>query len=89
MFKLRHLRCSFCRKNETEVSKLVAGPRVYICDECAAIVNRIMEGGSHGDFLPPQVEPTIWRKLSGRVRRLFHGGDARGVRSLRSLRVPV
>jgi hypothetical protein len=86
MFKLRHLRCSFCRKSETEVSKLVAGPRVYICDECAAIVNWIMEGGSPGDCPPPQVGPTIWRQLSGRVRRVFRGGDARRVRSLR---VPV
>jgi ATP-dependent Clp protease ATP-binding subunit ClpX len=28
------LKCSFCRKTEDEVSKLVAGPDVYICDEC-------------------------------------------------------
>jgi len=26
--------CSFCGKNQDEVSKLVAGPNVYICDEC-------------------------------------------------------
>jgi ATP-dependent protease Clp ATPase subunit len=31
------LRCSFCNKSETEVSQLVAGPRVYICDSCVAI----------------------------------------------------
>ena len=70
MFKLRQLRCSFCRKNEREVSKLVAGPRVYICDECAAAVNRIMEGGPSGNN-PPRVEPTIWSKLSARVRDLL------------------
>lgn len=45
----RHLACSFCGKNETEVAKLVAGPkgyirpRVYICDACVAIASRIME----------------------------------------------
>ena len=82
MFKLRHLRCSFCWKNETEVSKLVAGPRVYICDVCAAIASRMMEGGSSGDCLPPQVEPTVWRKLVARVRQWLHGGDARRVSSL-------
>ena len=80
MFKLRRLRCSFCGKNETEVSKLVAGPRVYICDECAVAVIRIMEGGPSGDC-PPRVEPTALRKLSARVRRLWHGGGTRRVSS--------
>ena len=28
------LTCSFCRKREDEVRKLIAGPTVYICDEC-------------------------------------------------------
>ncbi len=78
MFKLRRLRCSFCKRDETEVSKLVAGPRVYICDICATAVSRIMEGGPSGDR-PPRVEPTVWRKLSARVRRLLHGGGARRV----------
>ena len=30
----RGLACSFCGRSENEVSKLVAGPRVYICDAC-------------------------------------------------------
>lgn len=34
--------CSFCRRRATEVAKLVAGPRVYICDRCANEVIRIM-----------------------------------------------
>jgi ATP-dependent protease Clp ATPase subunit len=37
------LKCSFCRKTEDQVSKLVAGPRVYICDECVAVAVRIMQ----------------------------------------------
>ena len=28
------LRCSFCAKSQNEVRKLIAGPKVYICDEC-------------------------------------------------------
>ena len=36
------LRCSFCQKSEDEVEKLVAGPNVYICNECVAIAARIM-----------------------------------------------
>ena len=36
MARWRRLRCSFCRKSETGVTKLVAGPNVYICDACVA-----------------------------------------------------
>jgi len=39
----RKLRCSFCGRSEGEVNKLVAGPRVYICDRCAYETIRIME----------------------------------------------
>jgi len=39
----RKLRCSFCRRTEHEVDKLVAGPRVYICDKCAHQAVRIMD----------------------------------------------
>ena len=41
MFK-RKLTCSFCRRSEADVAKLVAGPRVFICDRCAAEAVRIM-----------------------------------------------
>jgi hypothetical protein len=82
MFKLRRLRCSFCGKKDAEVSKLVAGPRVFICDECVAVASRLMEGGPPDDGQPPKVAPTLWRKLSARARRLWRGGDARRVSSL-------
>jgi ATP-dependent Clp protease ATP-binding subunit ClpX len=36
------LRCSFCGKNQDEVKKLIAGPTVYICDECIELCNEIM-----------------------------------------------
>lgn len=77
MFKLRQLRCSFCWKDETEVSKLVAGPRVYICDVCVTVASRMMEGDPHDGNPPVKVEPTVWRKLSARVRQVLQGGDAR------------
>ena len=34
--------CSFCKKNNTEVKKLIAGPGVYICDECVALCDEIV-----------------------------------------------
>ncbi|WP_425619608.1 ATP-dependent Clp protease ATP-binding subunit ClpX [Buchnera aphidicola] len=35
--------CSFCGKNQKEVKKLIAGPKVYICDECIRICNNIIQ----------------------------------------------
>ena len=37
-----NLFCSFCGKSQAEVKKLVAGPAVYICDECVALCNDII-----------------------------------------------
>ena len=35
------LKCSFCGKNQKQVKKLIAGPGVYICDECIELCNEI------------------------------------------------
>ena len=37
-----NLRCSFCGKSREQVRKLIAGPTVYICDECVGLCNEIM-----------------------------------------------
>jgi ATP-dependent Clp protease ATP-binding subunit ClpX len=38
------LRCSFCRKSDQEVAKLIGGPGVYVCDACVGICDRILAG---------------------------------------------
>ncbi|MCF8112053.1 MAG: ATP-dependent Clp protease ATP-binding subunit ClpX [Desulfobacteraceae bacterium] len=38
-----NLFCSFCGKNQQEVKKLIAGPAVYICDECIQLCSEIIE----------------------------------------------
>ncbi len=47
MFKFNddkgQLKCSFCGKTQDQVRKLVAGPGVYICDECIELCNEIVE----------------------------------------------
>ncbi|SFJ42774.1 ATP-dependent protease ATP-binding subunit ClpX [Thermoflavimicrobium dichotomicum] len=47
MFKFNEeknqLKCSFCGKSQDQVRKLVAGPGVYICDECIELCNEIVE----------------------------------------------
>jgi ATP-dependent Clp protease ATP-binding subunit ClpX len=40
--KDRTLKCSFCGKNQEAVRKLIAGPSVYICDECVQLCNEII-----------------------------------------------
>jgi hypothetical protein len=49
-----NLACSFCGKSQREVKKLIAGPTVYICDECIELCNDIIaeeygqeESGTH------------------------------------------
>jgi ATP-dependent protease Clp ATPase subunit len=76
MFMFRQLRCSFCGKRDAEVAKLVAGPRVYICDVCVAVASRLMND-PNGDGQTPEVETSIWRRLSARVRQFWRGGARR------------
>src|SRR5213594_3648045 len=45
------LKCSFCGKSQKQVKKLIAGPGVYICDECIDLCNEIIE-----DELPKTTE---------------------------------
>ncbi len=44
-----HLTCSFCGKSQDEVKKLIAGPTVYICDECIELCNDIIDEEARQD----------------------------------------
>ena len=46
------LYCSFCGKSQHEVKKLIAGPSVFVCDECIELCNEIIR-----DELPASTEP--------------------------------
>ena len=56
------LRCSFCNKSQDDVKKLIAGPTVFICDECVDVCNEIIsddltaEAASIKEALPKPVE---------------------------------
>jgi len=43
------LRCSFCNKDQNDVRKLIAGPTVFICDECVEVCNDIIADDSRFD----------------------------------------
>src|SRR4030066_1561872 len=46
------LHCSFCGKSQDEVRKLIAGPTVYICDECIELCNEIIAEEAEERFVP-------------------------------------
>jgi len=60
----KNLYCSFCGKSQHEVKKLIAGPSVFICDECIDLCNDIVRdelpntelGKAEADALPTPVE---------------------------------
>jgi ATP-dependent Clp protease ATP-binding subunit ClpX len=63
-----HLKCSFCGKSQDQVRKLIAGPGVYICDECIDLCNEILdeelvEGHGHPAGRP---SPETSRKGAGK-----------------------
>ena len=41
--KITKLNCSFCGKNQSKVKKLIAGPNIYICNECVDLCNDILQ----------------------------------------------
>ena len=45
----KQLRCSFCGKPQSQVKRLVAGPGVYICDECVQICLDIINEGAKNE----------------------------------------
>ncbi|MDR3491748.1 MAG: ATP-dependent Clp protease ATP-binding subunit ClpX [Gammaproteobacteria bacterium] len=59
--KDRVLHCSFCSKSQHEVKKLIAGPSVYVCDECVALCNEIIQEQNQeakaSDILPKLPSP--------------------------------
>jgi ClpX C4-type zinc finger protein len=89
IMRIGTLRCSFCRRPDAEVSKLVAGPwrlfagRVYICDRCATQTIEIMEqsGGN-----PPDGKTA---PLFRRILRRFQSSRRHNGRSLSEIVTPT
>ncbi len=46
---IKNVKCSFCGKTQENVKKIVAGPGVYICDECIGICKNIVEEDVYDD----------------------------------------
>jgi len=72
-----NLCCSFCGKSQKEVKKLIAGPTVYICDECIALCNDIIaeevekdepHGGSEPIPKPEEIKSILDEYVVGQDR---------------------
>ena len=57
----RAVRCSFCGKMQEQVSRIIAGPGCYICDECVTLCNRIIAEAQETDdrYATPEVQEEI------------------------------
>lgn len=76
------IRCSFCGKTQDEVTRLVEGPGVYICDNCIEFCNALLSDDEEGlpkkrkkkqeqDFVlpkPRKLSKSLMNMLSGRTR---------------------
>jgi ATP-dependent Clp protease ATP-binding subunit ClpX len=57
------LKCSFCGKSQKEVRKLIAGPQVFICDECVLVSLRILIEELHVRRLSDTQQAAYWEKV--------------------------
>jgi len=70
------LKCSFCGKSQKQVKKLIAGPGVYICDECIELCNEIIEEELGEAALPVLAELPKPREISAFLDEYVIGQDA-------------
>ncbi|HNV04006.1 MAG TPA: ATP-dependent Clp protease ATP-binding subunit ClpX [Vicinamibacterales bacterium] len=70
------LRCSFCNKDQNDVRKLIAGPTVFICDECVEVCNDIIADDSRHEprasrsslLTPPEIKKFLDDYVIGQDR---------------------
>lgn len=58
------VRCSFCAKHESEITKIIAGPGIYICNECVQACNGILDEATTPHVRSPEAELPYWQSLS-------------------------
>lgn len=59
--KALHVRCSFCAKPSSEVEKVIAGPGVYICNECVGLCNDILAAEQQKPS-EPEAQLPVWEE---------------------------
>jgi|SRR6516162_8608198 ATP-dependent protease Clp ATPase subunit len=69
------LKCSFCGKTQDEVKKLIAGPGVYICDECVTECDELFkaEKDKRSENTDVKLKCSFCGKPQEKVKRIFQG----------------
>lgn len=70
-----NLSCSFCGKSQREVRKLIAGPTVYICDECIKLCNEIIAEENDRESTKPAVSLPTPQEIKGFLDDYVIGQD--------------
>lgn len=79
------LKCNFCGKNQKQVRKLIAGPNIYICDECIELCNEILLEELEENTAPVLEDLPKPREIYAHLQNFVIGQDA----SKRALAVAV
>lgn len=62
------VRCSFCKKTQNEVRKIIAGPAAFICDECVEVcVDVIFNDIGFEHIAPDSAEGGRWRSIATKI----------------------
>ena len=69
------LYCSFCGKNQYEVRKLIAGPAVFVCDECIDLCNGILLDQSRQDLAEQLDDLPKPKEIKARLDEYVIGQD--------------
>jgi len=69
------LHCSFCGKSQDEVRKLIAGPTVYICDECIELCNEIIAEEAEEKFVPGRLTVPKPMEIKGKLDEYVIGQE--------------
>ncbi|MEX2531181.1 MAG: ATP-dependent Clp protease ATP-binding subunit ClpX [Gemmatimonadota bacterium] len=72
----KHLRCSFCGKSKDSVRKFISGPSVYICNECVALCNEILEEEEDRSAAEPTVPSLAPKEIKGTLDQYVIGQEA-------------
>jgi ATP-dependent protease Clp ATPase subunit len=75
-------KCSFCGKGQSQVRKLIAGPGVYICDECIDLCGEILDEEAAVGIRPPVPVADIEKMLGNWISSI----DRRPLEQVREVR---
>jgi ATP-dependent Clp protease ATP-binding subunit ClpX len=66
-------KCSFCGKRQDQVRKLIAGPGVFICDQCVALCNEVLHDETPAEAsAAPHAKVAEWARVQKIIDAIRH-----------------